>query len=380
MKKLYSLFVIAAGCLMFASCSDDNDYEPKVNSVTVVSAETELAAAGDSKTIVVNGTGLTASFPSDVTWVTASVSGNNITVTAEPNLGNETRHALLTVRAANGDQTQVSFSQYGAIFALDAPTTIHLDDSGAPVAIDAKFNLPLTVTSSVDWIKVTVDEANSKVIITPTPNTTGIIRFGEINYEIGNVKGSISVEQWEYENDILGYYYLWYYVSGSWNYEIVSLEKVASGDTQLRLYDESWQGLAIPVTPDEENLTMTIANLVPMGSFDDEGDIYQILCFVRGLKSNSIYRSSSTSWGLNGQFVIYTDGTCGWQYDVNDYMVTNNYAYYGISLGVTTDGTYATYAGWLQNFYYMELEKIPMNGAGAKSGNIKKMFKTPVKR
>ncbi|MBR1402252.1 MAG: BACON domain-containing protein [Prevotella sp.] len=370
MKKIYSLFVIAAGCLIMASCGDDNDYEPKTSSVSVVSAETELAAAGESKTIVVNGTGLSASFPSSATWISASVSGNNITVTAEPNLNNETRHALLTVRASNGDETSVSFSQFGAIFSIDAPPEIHLTDDSQTIELDAKFNLPLTVSTSDDWLSVRVDEANSKVILTASANNTGNMRFGDVDYSIGNVQGSFSVEQWDFAKDVLGQYYLWYY-TGSWNYTNVALEQ-SGRNVRIRLLDDGYAeyGLVIPTTTDSEYLTMTIDNLAPMGSVTLSGTTYQALAFVRGLSGSSIYRSRS-AWAMEGAFYAYSDGTFGWQYDGNS-VLTASYSWYGLSIGLTSDGTYDGYAGWYTpHFYYMELERVDPSELASAKGPVK---------
>ena len=206
-------------------------------------------------------------------------------------------------------------------------------------------------------------------------NNTGMPREGTFELLCGDYKAIVTISQYEYEKDVLGYYYAWYYASGSWAYDFMLLEEDEQGNAQLRLIDD-WNDIAIPVTMDKSGPSMTIANLAPMGEYAG----YQVLCFVRGLSGNSIYRSSSTSWGLNGTFLLYDDGTCGWQYDVNSYMVSNGYSYYGLSLGATSAGTYASYFGWLQNFYYLELEKIPNEALGAKGSVVKKMFKTPIKR
>ena len=82
MKRVLYMFTLAVcGCLFLASCSSD-EYEDKVSSVVSTAADTQIPAIGGTKTITVTGQGITAA--AEDSWLNVSVSGNTITVSAEP--------------------------------------------------------------------------------------------------------------------------------------------------------------------------------------------------------------------------------------------------------------------------------------------------------
>lgn len=231
MKKTYLIFALMVGALtLTTSCSDDGSKEFPANTVQVVSAETEMAAAGDTKTFTVTGTGITASVPATCTWLTASVSGNTITVTAQPNLERQTRHTIVNIVASNGDANSISVSQFGAIFTLDAPATLSASDEAQQISYAAKYNLPISVTSNADWL--TVNMTDDAMIVGTTANTTGHPRSGYVYYEIGTIRDSIQVVQCEFDKDIVGK--IFYLAgtnpsSGKLTYELVQVQKADDG-------------------------------------------------------------------------------------------------------------------------------------------------------
>ena len=332
-----------------------------------------LPSTGGSGTIVVDGNG-TVTAESSLSWCSVSVSGNTITVTAPENNAFESRNAVIKIRSGN-KSTEVVAYQEGLIFSLEQ-TTFSLNDDAQTVRTSMKLsnpNLPVRTGDGVDWVKASFDSSTGMLELQVEANNTGLPREGTFDLLCGDYKAVVTITQYEYEKDVLGFYYVWYYASGSWVYDFMSLEEDADGNTQLRLIAD-WNDIAIPVTMDKESLQMTISNLAPMGVYAG----YQVLCFVRGLNGNSIYRSSNAAWAIQGSYLIYDDGTAGWQFDVNSTMTASSYTYYGISLGATTDGTYSGYVGWLQNFYYFELEKMPNDDAGAKGTKIKNLLKKPI--
>lgn len=66
-----------------ASCSSDNDYSDRLNSVMVTAAKTEMPVEGGTGTISVTGDGISAT--SDDDWLAVSVNGNVINMTALSN-------------------------------------------------------------------------------------------------------------------------------------------------------------------------------------------------------------------------------------------------------------------------------------------------------
>jgi len=355
MKKTYFILALMVGCIaLTTSCSDDGSREFPANTVQVTSAETELAAAGDTKTFTVTGTDLTASVPEDCTWLTVSVSGNNVTVTAEPNLDRQTRHTIVKIMASNGDQTGISVSQYGAIFTLDAPSEVHLTDAAQTLEIASKYNLPITVSSSVDWLEVKME--SDKMVLVAQANETGSARGGFVHYEIGTVKDSIPVCQYELDNDLLGIYRYNYYSSG-WKTTYVQFERNEAGGYQLNMLNYASLGWIIPVEYDEDNNKMTIRNLEYVGTYTSEGVEYKVITFIMCLLDNSIYRVNSTDIAMVGSYQMWEDGSFTWEFTGNSAVMSEFEDVYGLRLVASTDGSYAGYEGNLLTFPYGYLEK-----------------------
>ena len=355
-KKYYIYALMTASMALVTACSKDDgskDFEP--SSVQVTAAETELAAAGDTKTFTVTGTDLTASVPETCTWLTVSVSGNSVTVTAEPNLERESRHTIVTIMASNGDKAGISVSQYGAIFTLDAPSELHLGDAAQTLEFASKYNLPITISSSADWLTVRME--SDKMVLTAESNETGNPRGAFVNYEIGTVKGSIPVSQYELSKDLMGTYAFYYYSSG-WVSTNASLEKNEAGQYQLRLLDYASYGWVIPVEIDEENNKLIIRNLQNVGTYTAGETEYQVITLVMCLRENSIYRVNNTNIAMVGTYTMWEDGSFSWEFTGNSDVLSQYEDVYGLRLAVSTDGTYAGYGGVLLTFPYGFLEKV----------------------
>lgn len=359
MKKTYFISVLVVGCfaLSTTSCSEDDGSKTfPENTVKVIAADTELAASGDTKTFSVTGDGISVLLPDSCKWLTAAVSGNNITVTAEPNLGRETRHAPLTIKASNGDRTVLSFSQFGAIFTLDAPSEVHMNDAAQTIEIASKYNLPITVSSTADWLNVKMEK--DKMVLTAQANETGYARGAFVYYEIGTVKDSIPVSQWEFEKDLIGSY-AYYYYSGGWKGTKITLEKTETGGYQVVLDSYAAYGWTIPVEYNEQNSTLTIKNLAKAGFYAEGETVYEVLVFTMVVRDNTLYRTKNEDVAMVGTYTMYDDCTFGWEFDLNNAGKAAGYeSAYGVRLVVSTDGTYDGYAGNLLTFPYGYWEKL----------------------
>ncbi len=374
MKKILYFAIIACLTGLVSACGDDSMENPYATDdvLTVLSNDVQLPSTGGSGTIVVDGNG-SVTAESSLSWCNVSVSGNTITVTAPENNSFESRNAVITIRSGN-KSTEVVAYQDGLVFQLQQ-NYFSINDDAQTIRTAMTLsnpNLPVRTGEGVDWVTANFNASTGMLELNVEANNSGLPREGTFELLCGDYKAIVTINQYEYEKDVLGYYYVWYNNSGAWEYDFMSLEEDGSGNTQLRLID-GWGDIAIPVTVDKISLKMTIANLAPMGELSG----YQVLCFVRGLSGSSIYRSSNVAWGIEGSYLIYDDGTAGWQFDVNSTMTGLGYSYYGISLGATTDGTYAGYVGWFQNFYNFELEKMPNEESGAK---VQRVAKKPVSR
>lgn len=191
MKKLYSLIVLAMGCFVWASCSSD-DYTEVVNSVQVESAETTIAAVGGSVTIQMSGQGISA--VSSASWLTTSVNGNTITATASANPMRESRAAHITVTASNGDKQLVSVVQYGLVLSL-SDSEISVNGSNHELTIATETTIPVTVSTSVDWITATYDAENNVINVSIKANVDENPREGEIIVSGEGISETITITQ-----------------------------------------------------------------------------------------------------------------------------------------------------------------------------------------
>lgn len=218
MKKIFYFALLVSGCLFTASCSSDNDYSDKFSSVQVTEASTFIDAKGGTKTIKVNIDGVTAT--SADAWLTATANGNTISITATENLSRETRHTTVTIKASSGDQQIVSVSQMGTLFML-SEKSISLSDDPETASVGITHDAAeVSVESLTSWISAAYNAASNSVEITTAANNTGVPRTGYLTVTCGNYSETLTVNQFDFEKDVLGEYYFMYYrlVSGKYNF------------------------------------------------------------------------------------------------------------------------------------------------------------------
>lgn len=191
MKKLYGYLLIAAGFLTIVSCDKDSDYEAPVSSINVVSAETYLSAAGETKSIVLDNT--PASVYAQDAWLTVTNEGNKVNLTAEANTSIQSRNTEVVVKSTAGDSIMVTVSQGGSVFKLKDKSDLFSPDTEVTKTYSVMSNLPITCTPTADWITVT-STANS-FTVSATANTSGKPRVGYVKVASGSFVDSIKVLQ-----------------------------------------------------------------------------------------------------------------------------------------------------------------------------------------
>ena len=191
MKKLYGYLLIAAGFLTIVSCDKDSDYEAPVSSINVVSAETYLSAAGETKSIVLDNT--PASVYAQDAWLTVTNEGNKVNLTAEANTSIQSRNTEVVVKSTAGDSIMVTVSQGGSVFELKDKSDLFSPDTEVTKTYSVMSNLPITCTPTVDWLTVT--NTSNSFTVSATANTTGKPRVGYVKVASGSFVDSIKVLQ-----------------------------------------------------------------------------------------------------------------------------------------------------------------------------------------
>jgi len=364
MKKIFNLALLTLGCLLVFSCSND-DYVEKVSSVQVIDASTLIDAAGGTETITVNLQGVTATAADS--WLSTSVSGNVITLTAEPNTSRETRHTSVTIKAANGDQQVVSVSQMGLLLVL-AERKVELSDDAESASVAVEHtNGGITVNSLAPWITATFNSATSKVEIKTEANNSGLGRQGQVEVKCQNYTEILTVEQFDFQKDVLGDYYF-YYSRSATQAQWASL--VATLTEESLILHIGTTDFTIPITMPNQQASpyvVEVANEPFIGKYGDYFcylgfDAYKYNLLTRYPQYFFAYLSESSSkvtLALNdyGDGEIYFDGqfegTIVLDGDDLDAMTTWH-------ILAMAEQTYAqaTFLGPLLTMHYPQIEKI----------------------
>lgn len=314
MKKVYSLIVLAMGCLMWTSCSSD-DYTEKVNSVQVELAETTIAAAGGTATIQVTGTGIKAT--SAASWLSVAVNGNTIVATATANPMRESRATHVTVTASNGDEQLVSVIQYGLVLSLSVGE-LDVNGSTQEYVIEAETTVPLTVTSDVDWVIATYDAENHVINVTIKNNVDENPREGHITVSGEGVSETITVKQ------------------GGIVLEVAKDKYVSSTNKASKLSIPVIRSIEVEVTSDADWLTAT---------FNEETNKLEvsIAASTEVQRSGNITLTSGSltktvtieQYELFGEYyLLYTDAESGKTY-YYEAMLDDKGLYYDYMAGLT---------------------------------------------
>lgn len=160
LSRIYYLLLVVIGSLALASCDDDDKVVDE--GLKVLSAETSFDANGGEHEISVNKDVVKAYAADD--WLAVNAQGSKVTISTQVNVSNESRHTTLVVKSSETDSTIVNVSQLGSIFVLEGlPSGIAASDAAVSYTYSMKHNLPVEVSSSADWIKVSVTDDSFKV-------------------------------------------------------------------------------------------------------------------------------------------------------------------------------------------------------------------------
>lgn len=156
MKKLFSICAVAVLVVAaLTACGGDDAFEEYVSSVKVTAANTIIPVDGGTTTFTVEGDGLSAA--SSANWLTVHVDGQTVTVTAEANPTSQSRNAVVTISAANGDKSMVSVTQQGVITYVGADSVFAFGYKAVDTVLVNYSNVALTATASDTWIHATAE-------------------------------------------------------------------------------------------------------------------------------------------------------------------------------------------------------------------------------
>ena len=345
-----------------SSCSSD-DYTDKVSSVQVTAAETLLAVTGETKNITVTGDGISATAADE--WLTTSVNGNVVSVTAEANVSRESRHTIVTIKATNGDQAIVNVSQLGAIFYVEKPEASSFGNDARIITYYVNSNYPVTASSSSDWAVPTISDG--KVEIALGQNDTGHMRSAMVYINSDVASDSVEVTQCNFDTDILGksFYFAGYDLTSD-DYpltaELATFRK--EGNNYVLYFPEyQWTVPASLSNSTEANIYLTDS----IGIFVDE--------------DSTVYQMAFVGWDLEQGYISYDPSislTVSFYYD-EDFQATmaeinDNGSWDGFTVtGLRFEAFYmGRRLGALSAIGYPWLQEIVQNASDAPKRAIKK--------
>lgn len=196
MKKYLNMILAIAGAVLLYSCStqepDGSQYAASP-SIEIVSKDDVFPSEGGTGTIVVN-TRETVTAASDRTWLTVSVSGRSIYLTATENETLESRYASVSIKAGDA-ASEITVQQFGMTSELMWESSYDFPYGGDELSLGFSESgvIRVTVPEGKDWISVDVED---KVLtITTSPNAYKASREGKVRFSAGEKVREVGVVQ-----------------------------------------------------------------------------------------------------------------------------------------------------------------------------------------
>lgn len=276
------MLLAIGGTIAMTSCSDDdNNYTYQESNIKIISAATEIVAAGETQQIVTDVPvasayaiyqksegGENPTLLDETEWLTINISGTKVDITAGSNPTTHSRNVKLVLKNAEGDSTAVNIQQQGIVITTTAEKNIVVGDNNNTLAYDFNTNVDVTVSTSASWL--TAELADGKLIISTEENNNGRIRTGQVYYQAGTVTDKIEVTQGDIDRDVVGKYYIFGGndpdVEDPEDAEVSFLTAIIkNADTYNLVFPQF--GWSMPVTFSKENLTMTLSAGHNMGVY-----------------------------------------------------------------------------------------------------------------
>jgi len=192
MKKILSFIVLLAGVISITSCSSDDATYQATPELEVASANVLFEAEGGDGSIVVNGSG-TVTATTDASWLTLSVQGSQVIVTAQPNLTLDGRSAVIKL-VSGSTEAQVTATQKSSVYGVPS-LEYEIGDYQASLDIDVVHNQKVTVESQSEWLTATFNEGTSQIEIVAEDNNEADPRVGIVTVTMGDYSNDIVITQ-----------------------------------------------------------------------------------------------------------------------------------------------------------------------------------------
>lgn len=253
MKKIFNIMMCLVVAAFAASCSDDND-NPYAHTSSITISEADVlfdAVASDAGRIAFSSKS-NVSVSVSAPWASATLSGDTVKVSVAQNDTRFSRSASVVLRS-QGDSAVVTLVQKGVTVNIEKDMLAAKTDNDTTVTCDFSSNVNLAVVSQPDWVSTTI--ANGKISVNFKSNNTGTFRRGTIYLRSENFTDSVSVSQYDFDNDIKGSYKFTYY-----NDTTYTTTRTLNATVKDSVVTLSGMNLNLPYTFDENSMSIVVSS------------------------------------------------------------------------------------------------------------------------
>lgn len=316
------MIALLTAVTLFTACDNDDATYTSVEPLEVKTAALEFDHNGGQNTVNVASTGtLTATTTSN--WLTATVSGSTVTLTAAKNESLEGRSATVVLKAGD-KQTSVTATQKGKPYGFSENLDFNLNDDKQTVNLYLVHTDPVSFETDYDWIHPTFNEETSQVELTIDENETTWRRSGEVKVSSGSYSDVITITQFDFYRDVLGDYRFMYYNTAINNYSTIGVTLTKDA----LLMELPFGKFTFPVKLDPDEMAVGVG---PSGSMVGEATIskktyYTFLTFSDyqyngpNTEYETKYYSICTLEESDGYLVGDFGGIFKWQQYSNDFI------------------------------------------------------------
>lgn len=189
MKKIFYVLT-AIALLAFAACTEEPKYEAAAK-LTIVESDLVLPCGGGEGYVVLED-GADLKVETAASWLTASVNGNMVVLTAPANESLESRYSTVTITSPRGTAS-VTAQQMGTLSVDFSPSDINVSSKGGRFTFPYEHSSRIEATSSVSWISV--QTTDKELVVVVSENTAATARTSTVEWKLGGTTGVINVSQ-----------------------------------------------------------------------------------------------------------------------------------------------------------------------------------------
>ena len=275
---------------VLTSCSDDDDASGSSSLAIVSSSVFFPSQGGDGQVVVAGNETVEAHLP--VSWCQATVSGQTVMLTAQPNTTIEGRSAILTLRTASGS-ARLTVQQRGIVYNFPHQRYYIYGDTAISASLPISYDNATTVTTSASWLSASLQAGH--VAYEAQPNTTQRVRSAWVRIASGQYRDSLKVLQYDAQTDILGHYTLAGTEADGSTVELPGTLGYTGKTLYFRVPSRSWN---IAMQLDSLSPTLYLSSMEYAGRLKTDTASYYVTLITAPLVDRNFQIYLSSSYGM----------------------------------------------------------------------------------